>query len=58
MHLLNCKEASRLISQRLDRPLPLGSRVLLRVHLSLCDACTEFQRQVALLREAARRYRR
>ena len=55
--LLNCKEASRLISQQLDRPLPLYQRVLLRLHLGFCDACTNFQAQVAYLRSAMRRYR-
>ena len=57
-HLLRCREATRLISQQLDRPLPLVSRLVLRVHLSLCDACTRFQQQAIFLREAARRYRR
>jgi hypothetical protein len=55
--LLNCKEASRLISQQQDAPLPFGRRLLLRYHLLLCDACRNFQRQTAYLREAMRRYR-
>jgi len=55
--LLNCKEASRLISQGLDRQLPLSSRILLRFHLLWCDACTNFEAQVAYLRRAMRRYR-
>jgi hypothetical protein len=55
--MLNCKEASRLMSRRLDEPLPLGRRLALRLHLLLCDACRHFDRQTVLLREAMRRYR-
>lgn len=54
---LSCKEASRLISQQQDAALPLASRLLLRLHLLLCDACRNFQRQAMYLREAMRRYR-
>lgn len=54
---MDCKEASRLISQQLDAQLPLGQRLLLRFHLMWCDACTAFERQAAFLREAMRRYR-
>jgi hypothetical protein len=54
---LTCKEASRLISLQQDATLPLASRFVLRLHLLLCDACRNFQRQAAYLREAMRRYR-
>jgi hypothetical protein len=56
-HLVTCREASRLLSQRLDRPLPFGERVKLRLHLLACDACAGLDRQFALLRAAMRRYR-
>jgi hypothetical protein len=55
--MLNCKEASRLLSQRLDAPLPPGRRLALFLHLLFCDACRHFERQTMLLREAMRRYR-
>ncbi len=54
---LSCKEASRLISQQLDTPLPLGGRLQLKLHLLMCDACGAFRRQAAFLRAAMRRYR-
>jgi hypothetical protein len=53
--MIDCREASRLISQNADRPLPLGRRLQLRLHLLVCDACTNFSRQVRVLREALRR---
>jgi len=55
--MLTCKEASHLISQELDGPLPLHRRWLLRVHLLWCEACRRYNRQARFLREAMRRYR-
>ena len=51
---MDCKHASRLISQAQDTPLPWGLQFRLRFHLLLCDACTQFFRQLAYLREAVR----
>ena len=53
--ILSCKEAARLVSQRLDRELGFGERVMLRVHLTICDGCTNFNDQVAFLRKAMSR---
>ncbi|MEO8674699.1 MAG: zf-HC2 domain-containing protein [Casimicrobiaceae bacterium] len=55
--ILNCRDASRLISRELDAPLPFWRWLLLRVHLFLCGPCRGFLRQALLLREAMRRYR-
>jgi predicted anti-sigma-YlaC factor YlaD len=55
--LFTCKEASRLISQELEGPLPFGRRMRLRLHLLECNACRRFLRQVEYLRAAMRRYR-
>jgi Putative zinc-finger len=52
--MLSCKEASRLVSQGLDRNLGFGERVMLRVHLTICDGCTNFKSQVAFLRRAVK----
>jgi hypothetical protein len=56
-HVISCQEASRLLSQRQDRPLVFGERVKLRLHLVLCDVCTRFAAQLDFMREALRRYR-
>jgi hypothetical protein len=53
--MIDCREAARLISQHADRPLPLARRLQLRLHLVICDACSNFSRQVALLRRAINR---
>ena len=56
-HVISCREASRLISQRQDRPLTFWEGLKLRGHLLLCDVCTRFARQVDFMRAALRRYR-
>jgi hypothetical protein len=40
-----------------DQSLTPGKRWLVRLHLLFCDACTHFERQLAVLREAMLRYR-
>lgn len=52
---LKCREAAKLASQRMDRRLSFGERVSLRVHLAICDGCTNFTNQIAFLRRAVER---
>ena len=54
--VINCKEASQLLSQAQERPLERKERTGLRFHLLMCSMCREFDRQLALLRAAMRRY--
>ena len=49
-----CKEVSRLVSQGLDRRLGFVERLRLRVHLAICDGCTNFKKQVEFLRKAVK----
>jgi hypothetical protein len=53
--ILNCREATRLVSQGLDRRLGFAERVALRLHLAICDGCTNFRKQVQFLRRAVQR---
>lgn len=55
MRWLKCREAAKLSSQKMDRPLSFGERVSLRVHLAICDGCTNFQKQLDFLRAAVAR---
>lgn len=52
---LTCKEATQLVSQGLDRELSAWERVKLRLHLTICDACSNFARQSAFIRRALKR---
>ncbi len=56
-HFLSCREATRLVSQMQDTPVPLLQRIKLRLHLAICDGCTRFDRQMRFLRAAMRTYR-
>ena len=47
---LSCREASRLISESLDRELTLRERWSLRIHTFLCTLCRRFEQQSALIR--------
>ncbi|GIZ50751.1 zf-HC2 domain-containing protein [Noviherbaspirillum aridicola] len=51
----HCKEVHRLTSEGMDRPLSLGERAGVRLHLLRCEACRNFAGQMRLLREAMRR---
>lgn len=53
--MLNCKEASRLMSEAQDRPLGLAEKLHLEMHLALCQGCRNFRRQMDFLRAACRR---
>ena len=53
--MLSCKQVTRMVSQGLDRDLGFTERVRLRVHLAICDGCTNFSRQMAFLRKAMAR---
>jgi hypothetical protein len=56
-HLISCKDASRLVSLKEDARLSLWQRVTLRLHLSVCAACSLAERQIQFLRTAMQRYR-
>jgi len=53
---LSCKEASRLISEGMDRRLSVPERIGLRLHVGICDACTRFTSQVRFLRRALKAF--
>ena len=54
MLTLTCKRAAALLSASLERGLPLGERLLLRLHLRLCAACTRYRAHLHLLHSALR----
>jgi hypothetical protein len=55
---LTCREATRLVLAGEDRELLLLERLRLRLHLMICKACPEFQRQVDFMRSAMGQWRR
>ena len=47
--MLSCKETARLISDGLDRKLPLRRRIALRLHLAMCSGCRAYKNQIESL---------
>ena len=56
--MLTCKEISKLVSESLDRELPLRQRMAMRLHLMMCAMCRAYEKQTHLLRNAMRTYGR
>ena len=54
--MLNCKQASELLSQALDRNISLREKILLKLHLLICHGCSNFSKQMTVMREACRSY--
>lgn len=54
---LHCGESARLITARLDGPLPFWSRLRLWRHLLFCTACPKFVLQMQVMERAMGRWR-
>lgn len=54
--MLSCKEVTELCSREMELPLGLGERASLRMHLMMCDGCTNFRLQMKTLRQVMRAY--
>jgi len=44
-----------MISESMDRKLPLGRRMGIRFHLMMCSLCRRYQQQLLLIRSVLRR---
>jgi hypothetical protein len=51
--LCNCRDASRLQSEALDKKLSFWQRFGLSLHLFICKWCRRYGKQVRFLRDAA-----
>ena len=54
--MLTCKEVSELVSESLERELPLRRRMAVQLHLMMCSMCRTYQKQTLQLRDAMRTY--
>lgn len=53
----SCKQAAALLVAREDRPLGLGERLALRLHLLACAACPSLERQLLTMRNSMQQWR-
>ena len=51
-----CREATELLSRAQDRRLTLREKLVLYIHLPLCQGCRNFAAQLRFLRRAIREY--
>lgn len=54
--MLNCHDATFLMSQRRERELSFSERMKLRLHVTVCSGCANFERQLPQLGAAARTF--
>ena len=45
-----CAQMTRLISEELDRPLPLATRLRMRIHFLACCYCERYKKNIRFLR--------
>ena len=50
----NCKKVTQMVSESLDRKLPLHQRMGIRVHLLMCKFCSRYRKQLLILGEVMR----
>jgi len=51
--IINCKEASQLASDAQDRPLSLGEKINIYLHLLICKPCVNFNKQLKFIRKVS-----
>ncbi|MFQ6370575.1 zf-HC2 domain-containing protein [Shewanella sp. YIC-542] len=54
--MMNCKQATRLLSDAQERPLSLKEKMALSVHTTLCSACRHFGKQMGVIRHLSRQF--
>ncbi|MGR0279207.1 zf-HC2 domain-containing protein [Marinomonas dokdonensis] len=54
--MMKCKEATQLLSEKLDRPLDRKEKLALAMHTAMCPPCRQFGKQMEDLRFIAKAY--
>jgi hypothetical protein len=57
MKMMNCKDATQLMSERYERTLALRERLSLKVHTAMCKGCSNYGQHLDVLRQATARLR-
>jgi len=55
--MMNCKHATKLMSQEKDSQLSLMQRIGLRLHLMMCSGCKNYNKQIDFIHKAMQQYR-
>lgn len=54
--MMNCKQATQICSESLERSLKTAENLELKLHLAICSGCRNFNRQMQTLRDLAKDY--
>jgi len=54
--MMNCQNATQLISASQERPLSLSEKMGLKIHLLMCSGCKNFSLQVPFLSQVMKAY--
>ncbi|WP_458768702.1 zf-HC2 domain-containing protein [Vibrio sp. RC27] len=54
--MLSCKEATQLLSERLERPLDAKEKVALTLHTAMCPGCRRFGNQMEEISNISKAY--
>lgn len=54
--MLNCRQATRLLSESQDRSLSLGEKMGLRLHVLICTGCRHCKQNMNVLHTASKAY--
>lgn len=49
-----CHEMTRLLSASMDRTLPFGVRIRMRIHFMICDYCSRYSEHLKFIRRASK----
>lgn len=55
--MMNCKHATKLMSQEKDSRLSFKQRVSLRFHMMMCSGCRNYNKQMDFIRKAMQQYK-
>ncbi len=54
--MLTCKEVTRIVSDSMDRKLPIRQRMAVKMHLLMCKFCSRYSQQLLFIRKAIHHY--
>ena len=52
--MMNCKQATQLMSQAQDRSLNRSEHLSLKLHLIMCKGCSNYNKHLDFIRKAVR----
>ncbi len=51
-----CDQIVKLVSEEMDHPLPLGTKLKVRLHFLVCKWCERYKQQLVFIRSAMRQH--